>query len=118
MDRRPSVARNRRRSRGSIDKSSRWASIARRNSSFSIASFTAADVASTAGVVNHTSRVAPSSASWTSRASKSPRICLVNRWSTFSEVNAPAPVRAVATISINVTTPGRVTCALIRNSAA
>ena len=90
----------------------------RRNSSFSIAVFTAADVASTAGVVSHVSRVIPSPASWASSRSRSPRTCPVRRWPTLSDVSAPAPVRAVATISISVTTPGRVTCALTRNSAA
>jgi len=60
----------------------------RRNSSFSIAIFTAADVASTAGVVSHVSRVIPSPASWTSSRSRSPRTCPVGRWPTLSDVSA------------------------------
>ncbi len=42
---------------------------------------------------------------------RSPRIWPVRRWPTLSEVSAPAPVRAVATIPISVTTPGRTKCA-------
>jgi len=77
---------------------------------------TAPALASTAGVVSHASRVAPTTGSATSSASRSWRIRAVSRWSTFSDVSAPAPDRAEATSSINVTTPGRVTLALTRNS--
>lgn len=82
--------------------------------SFSTATFTAAAVASVAGRVSHASRVMPRPMSSSRSRSRSKRICGVSRWSTFSEVNAPAAFRAVPTNSIRVTTPGRMTFAPIR----
>jgi hypothetical protein len=79
VERCPNVARNRRRSRGSIDRSSRCASNARRYISLSIASLIDVGVASTAGVVSHASRVAPISGSCTSSRSRSARVGLVSR---------------------------------------
>jgi hypothetical protein len=116
--RRPTVARNRRRSAASIDRSSTCASIARKNFSFSIAVFTDAAVASTAGAVSHARRVIPNPTSNLSSRSRSAITCSVSRCATFWCVNAVAVVLAEATICVRVTAPGRTVRAAIRYSHA
>ena len=105
--RRPTPARNRRRSAGSTDKSSVCASIPRKNASFSSSSLTAAGVAAAGPVSSHARRVHPSTASTASSASSSACRCGVSSGATRSHVSLRARSRAVATRSRIFTTPGR-----------
>ena len=95
-----------------------WPSIARTHVSLSIAALTAVELASTAGVVSQVSRVIPNPASTFNSRSRSAVSCLVSRCATFSYVNTVAVVRAVATIWVKVTTPGRTVRVAIRYSHA
>ncbi|MEU0485927.1 hypothetical protein ABZ260_43010 [Streptosporangium sp. NPDC006013] len=72
VNRRPTVARNRRRSAGGTDRSRLSASIERRNSSLATSAFTAAGDASTGPVDSHRSRVVRISESVTSSPSRDP----------------------------------------------
>ncbi len=118
VNRRPTVARNRRRSAGSTDRSRVCASIPRRNSNFATSAFTAAGDASTGPLSSHRNRVIPTAGSTTSNPSKPAHRCPVNSCSSRSNVSRRASSRACATRSTTVTGPGRITLAEIRYSHA
>lgn len=86
--------------------------------SFSIDVLIDVAVASTAGLVNHASRVIPNPASTLGNRSRSPVICSVNSGASNRWVTAVAVSRAVATISSRLTTPGRTVRFAIRYSQA
>ena len=112
------MAKNRRRSAGSTDKSRVCASISRRNSSFAISAFTAAGEASTGPVPSHRNRVTPIAGSTASRPSSPPRRLPVNSCASRSNVSCRAFSRACATRFTTVTGPGRITRAEIKYSHA
>ncbi len=118
VDLRATVARNRRRSFGSADRSTVCASIARSHNSLSIDVFTADAVASRAPCRNHSSRVIPNPTSTIGSRSRSARTSSVSRCPSSSVVSAVAPVRASPTILASTVGPGRTTCADIRYSRA
>jgi hypothetical protein len=110
------VARNRRRSAGSTDRSRVSAPRPRRNPSLATSAFTAAGEASTGPVDNHRSRVMRTSGSVTSSPSNAAHRVSENSCASRSKVSRCASARACATRSTTVTGPGRITRAEIRYS--